>query len=74
MPLVVDGGLSVRVKLSKSSAAFPVNVGLGGATLFLPKDISSGEAAGWANISMVEDASRNGFRDSGLGGGSKVDR
>lgn len=73
MLLLLSGGLSLRVKLSKSSAAFPVNTVLGGAA-FVAKDILSGERAGWAKISTVEDASRNGFRDRGRGGGSKGER
>lgn len=64
-------GLSFRVRLSNNSAAFPVRAGLG--EVSAEKDILSGDATG-GDIIFVAEASRNGFRETGRGGGSKGER
>ena len=47
----------------------PVNAGLG-AEDSAANDILSGEATGGCGNDFVEDPSRNGFRETGLGGGA----
>jgi hypothetical protein len=73
MPFLEEGGLSLRVRLSNSSAALPVNTDLGGRAASVANDILSGEGTDCANMSCGA-ASRKGFRDNGLGGASKGDR
>jgi hypothetical protein len=51
----------------------PVNAGLG-AEDSAANDILSGELTGGCGNDFVEDASRNGFREAGLGGASKGER
>lgn len=69
LPLLVVG-FSSRVRLSKSSAALPVNAGFGPEDS-VANDILSGDPASGLGTVFEEDASRNGFRETGRGGGSK---
>jgi hypothetical protein len=68
IPLLLGGGLSFNVSSSNSSAAFPVKAGLAFASA--GNDILSGDVVGGCGKG---EASRNGFRDTGRGGGSRGD-
>ncbi len=57
---------------TNSSAALPINAGLGGAIESFANDILSGDATGCEY--KLGAASRKGFRETGRGGGSKGER